>query len=82
MRRHFFHYLILLLVFAAGLFGFGYFRFRPQMQLVVVGLTVLSYIAWGVIHHHFEDRLRREVIGEYFLIGVLVFVMFALTLLR
>lgn len=82
MRKHLFHYMLLLLVFAAGLFGFGYFRFRPQMQLVVVGLTVLGYIAWGMVHHHFEDRLRREVVGEYLLIGLLVFAMFALVLLR
>lgn len=82
MRKHFFHYLILLLVFAAGLFGFSYFRFRPQLQLAVVGLTVLGYITWGIVHHHFEDRLRSEVVGEYVLIGILVFVMFALILLR
>jgi hypothetical protein len=81
-REHLLHYLILFLILTLGLVGFVVFSFHPQVQLLVVGLTVGGYIAWGIIHHYIEDRLRWEVVGEYFLIGALVLVMLALTLLR
>ena len=81
-KEHLLHYLILFLILTFGLVGFVVFRFQPHTQLFIVGLTVAGYIIWGVVHHYIEDRLRWEVIGEYFLIGALVLVMLALTLLR
>lgn len=81
-KEHLLHYLILFLILTLGLVGFVVFSFRPQLQLLVVGLTVGGYIGWGIIHHHIEDRLRWDVVGEYILVGVLVFVMLVLTLLR
>ncbi len=81
-KEHLLHYLILFLILTAGLVGFVVFSFRPQVQLLIVGLTIVGYITWGLVHHYIEDRLRWDVIGEYFLIGILVLVMFALTLLR
>jgi len=81
-KEHLLHYLILFLILTLGLVGFVVFQFRPQVQLLVVGLTASGYILWGIIHHYIEDRLRWDVVGEYILIGILVFVMFALTLLR
>lgn len=81
-KEHLLHYLILFLILTLGLVGFVVFAFRPQLQLLVVGLTVGGYVLWGIVHHYIEDRLRWDVVGEYILVGVLVFVMFALTLLR
>lgn len=81
-KEHFLHYLVLFLILTLGLVGFVVFSFHPQTQLLVVGLTVGGYIVWGVVHHYVEDRLRWDVVGEYFLVGILVLVMFALTLLR
>lgn len=81
-KEHLLHYLILFLILTVGLVGFVVFQFRPQRQLFIVGLTVGGYITWGIVHHYIEDRLRWDVVGEYFLIGILVLVMFALTLLR
>ena len=81
-KEHLLHYLILFLVLTLGLVGFVVFRFQPSSQLLIVGLTIGGYVLWGVVHHYIEDRLRWEVVGEYFLIGALVFAMFALTLLR
>lgn len=81
-KEHLLHYLILFFILTLGLVGFVVFQFHPQVQLLVVGLTVGGYIVWGLIHHYIEDRLRWEVAGEYFLIGALVFTLFALTLSR
>ena len=81
-REHLLHYLILFLILTLGLVGFVVFRFQPSAQLLAAGLTIGGYVLWGVVHHYIEDRLRWEVVGEYFLIGILVFVMLALTLLR
>jgi hypothetical protein len=81
-KTHFLHYLILFLIFLLALFGLAVFRFRPQLQLIVVGLSILGYIFWGVFHAAADNRLRREVVGEYILIGLLAFVLFALLLLH
>ncbi len=81
-KEHLLHYLILFLILTLGLAGFVVFRFRPQAQLLIVGLTVTGYITWGLVHHYIEDRLRWDVVGEYVLVGVLVLVMLVLTLLR
>jgi len=81
-KEHLLHYLILFLILTLGLVGFVVFRFQPRAQLLVASLTIGGYVLWGVVHHYIEDRLRWEVVGEYFLIGLLVFVMLALTLLR
>jgi hypothetical protein len=81
-KEHLLHYLILFLILTLGLVGFVVFSFHPQVQLLIVGLTVGGYVAWGIVHHYIEDRLRWDVVGEYLLVGVLVFAMFALTLLR
>jgi len=81
-KEHLLHYLILFLILTLGLVGFVVFSFKPQIQLLTVGLTVAGYVAWGIVHHYIEDRLRWDVVGEYFLVGILVLVMFALTLLR
>lgn len=81
-KEHLLHYSILFLILILGLVGFVVFSFHPQIQLLVAGLTVAGYIAWGLVHHYIEDRLCWDVAGEYFLIGVLVLVMLALTLLR
>lgn len=81
-KEHLLHYLILFLILTAGLVGFVVFSFKPQLQLLIVGLTVGGYIVWGITHHYIEDRLRWEVVGEYILIGALMFVMLAITLLR
>jgi len=81
-KEHLLHYLILFLILNLGLVGFVVFRFQPVAQLLVVGLTVAGYIVWGLVHHYIEDRLRWEVVGEYFLVGALVLVMFVLTLSR
>jgi len=81
-KEHLLHYLILFLILTIGLVGFVVFRFQPVAQLLVVGLTIAGYVIWGLVHHYIEDRLRWEVVGEYFLVGALVLVMLALTLLR
>lgn len=80
-KKHFLHYLILVLIFLLALLGMAAFKFRPRLQLLVVGLTVLGYVFWGVFHAASDNRLRREVVGEYLLIGLLAFVLFALLLL-
>lgn len=81
-KRHILHYLILFLIFLLALAGLAAFKFRPQMQLLIVGLTALGYILWGLFHAAADNRLRREVVGEYLLIGLLAFVLFALLLLH
>ena len=43
---------------------------KPFQQVIVIGLSIL-YIAWGILHHLKEKTLRRQIILEYVLFGLL-----------
>jgi len=35
---------------------------------------VLSYVSWGVAHHHLDHDLRLETVIEYLVVAILGFV--------
>ncbi|HUD04936.1 MAG TPA: hypothetical protein VMR59_03045 [Patescibacteria group bacterium] len=42
-----------------------------KLQSLVILLTVLFYILWGVLHHLINHELSARIVIEYILIGVL-----------
>ncbi len=71
MKKHFFHYLILLSIFCFGLFFFAYFSYNRTIQtLCVIGLGI-GYFLWGICHHYLEKNLYLKVVIEYFLVALL-----------
>ena len=77
IKEHFNHYLILAVILNIGVGAFWYFRYLRIVQLWIVGLTGLSYVIWGAIHHYLEGDFHTRVILEYFstaLLGLLVVV--------
>jgi len=76
-----FDYLLLLLILTGGSLGFIFHKGNPVTQFLVVFLTVLLYIAWGIWHHKTEDRLSWGVVTEYLLVGALVLLLVYLALL-
>ncbi|MFA6982101.1 MAG: hypothetical protein WC243_03715 [Patescibacteria group bacterium] len=79
---HLTHYAVLFLGLALIVGFLIYFRFDRPIQLMVGAFGALFYVAWGVIHHAFEDRLTKEIVMEYLLFGILAFLMlyFALSI--
>ena len=64
-----------LVLFSLLAIGFGLFFFfdyhRPAQQLVVI-LTAMAYVIWGIAHHAFQKDLHPRVIIEYLLVAFLV----------
>ncbi len=71
-RNHLLHYLVLLLFVVFGLVGFWYLSFSRFLQFVDVGVTLFSYVVWGILHHYFEGRLYPKVIFEYILVSLII----------
>jgi hypothetical protein len=69
--RHLIHYLLLLIIMVSAVISVSLFSARPAYQAISVVLASLGYIAWGLIHHHKEKTLYKEVALEYILLGIL-----------
>ncbi|PIS12436.1 hypothetical protein COT70_00900 [candidate division WWE3 bacterium CG09_land_8_20_14_0_10_47_33] len=70
------HLFTLSLIFVASVWAFLYYRQLPLMQLYVVTLAVVTYVAWGAIYHFLNKRLTLELLLEYILVGALVLLLF------
>lgn len=78
-RVHLLHYTLLLVIIALGLFGFWYFSFNRILRFLIVSLSVLGYVGWGVWHHYIEKRLSWSIILEYLLLSLVVLAALSLT---
>jgi len=71
IRFHLSHYVSLLVILNIGVGAFFFFRFNPTYQAVIVVLTSVSYVLWGVVHHLLCEDLHLKVILEYILLALL-----------
>lgn len=71
MTKHLYHYIPLIGVLVAGLFGFWLFSYDKNFQAAIVVATSLGYFSWGMVHHRIHDDLHLEVVLEYLAISVL-----------
>lgn len=71
ITKHLPHYLPLVGILLAGVFGFWAFSYNQFLQIAVVISAAISYISWGIIHHLLHGDLYLEVVIEYFLIAAL-----------
>lgn len=69
--RHFWYYFAFICVELSGLFGVYYFAYDKFIQIIVVSLMALFYMAWAIIHHAIHHDLHVKVVVEYILIGIL-----------
>lgn len=74
------HYLALFFILALGGLLFFRFQYFPNYQFLVVVLTVIAYVLWGVSYHLTVRRLGWTVLLEYVLLGFVVILMFATAL--
>jgi len=69
--KHLSHYAALFGILLAGFAGLILFSYDRNFQIAVSVATVLSYVAWGVIHHFLHKDLHLETFIEYFAIATL-----------
>lgn len=65
------HYMLLFGILLAGFAGLILFSYDKNFQAAVSIATGLSYLSWGLIHHHIHRDLHFEVFMEYLAVAVL-----------
>lgn len=71
MEKHLNHYLVLLVILNLGVGMFYFLRFNQTYQIMVMMMTGIAYVLWGIIHHWQEEDLHPKIILEYVLIALL-----------
>lgn len=69
--KHLAYYISLTVVLTLGLILI--FLTRPNIvsQALVILLTVIFYVVWGILHHLINHELSLRIVVEYILIGAL-----------
>lgn len=79
--RHIKHYLPLFGILGAGFLGFYIFSYDKVFQAGVAVAAAVSYVSWGIIHHHLHNDLQLSIVIEYIAVAVLgLVVIFSVTL--
>jgi len=65
------HYMLLFGILLAGFAGLILFSYDKNFQAAVAIATGVSYVAWGLIHHHIHRDLHFEVFMEYLAVAIL-----------
>ena len=69
------HYMVLFGILLAGFAGLILFSYDKNFQVAVALALSISYIAWGIIHHHLHKNLHLETVIEYIVVAALGFVL-------
>lgn len=70
------HFGILITGILIAAYFFVFFKFNTFAQTIVVGLSCIYYVSWGIIHHALKSRLNSLIVLEYMLVGSLIFLLF------
>ena len=65
------HYVPLIGIFLAGLYGFYLFSYDKVFRGVVAIAMAVAYVFWGLVHHHIHKDLYFSVVIEYVAFAVL-----------
>jgi len=65
------HYMLLIGILLAGFAGLTLFSYDRNFQIAVALATGISYVSWGLIHHHIHKDLHFEVFMEYLAVAIL-----------
>lgn len=81
-RTNLLHYSVLVVMMNIAVGAFLFFSFNHTYQLIILLVTGISYILWGIIHHHLQDDLHLKVAVEYILVALLAEIIILSLLLR
>ncbi|MBI4032973.1 MAG: hypothetical protein HY377_00415 [Candidatus Blackburnbacteria bacterium] len=69
--KHLPHYLSLIGVAGAFLWGFIAFSYDKAFQSALTLALGISFIVWGIVHHFIHDDLHPRVVLEYIMSAAL-----------
>ncbi|MFC1653671.1 hypothetical protein ACFL1M_02390 [Patescibacteria group bacterium] len=73
LKEHSLDYIVLFAILGSGAWLYWVFSDDSLMQRVISAGTGLTYILWGIIHHHRSDKVTTKVVLEYVLIAIFGF---------
>ena len=82
VTRHIQHYLPLIGILGAGLVGLVVFSYDKSFQAAIAVATAISYVVWGLVHHHIHKDLHASVVVEYVMIAIVGMVVLFSVLFR
>ncbi len=71
VRTHIAYHGVLLAVLILSLWLLSGVSYDPRLQMSVVVLATLFYVAWALLHHYRQHDLTTQIVVEYVLIGTL-----------
>ncbi len=66
--KHLEHYMSLLVILSFGALGAIIIPEKP-IQMLIIALTTLLYVGWGIFHHYLHHDLATKIVIEYVLMG-------------
>ena len=69
--KHLPHYLPLLGILVVCVIAFIFFPYDTFFKGAVLVAAAVSYVFWGIIHHHIHEELHISVVVEYILVASL-----------
>ncbi|OGH42629.1 MAG: hypothetical protein A3H79_03020 [Candidatus Levybacteria bacterium RIFCSPLOWO2_02_FULL_36_8b] len=69
LKKHTIYYLSLLTILVIGIYFALNTSYDKTLQTVIIVLTVLAYIIWGIMHHLANHDLKMKIVVEYVLVG-------------
>lgn len=75
LTRHLSHYLSLIGILVVSVFGLVYFQYDKSFQTAICLAAGISYVTWGIVHHHIHEDLNTRIVFEYLsssLLGIVV----------
>lgn len=71
LSENFHHYIPLLGILFAGLFGFFFFSYDKIFQIFIISAMGIAYVVWGLIHHYIHEELHLSIVIEYVSVALL-----------
>lgn len=66
-------YVVLAVLLGLGVGLYAYFKDNSAMEQVIAAGMGVSYILWGILHHHHADKVTGKIVLEYVLVALFGF---------
>lgn len=71
IKMHIGYYISLIVILGFGFLFALLSSPNRGLQMIIVILTTLFYISWGIVHHLINHDLHAKIVVEYILVGIL-----------
>jgi len=71
IQKHHYYYFSQALIMICGVILAMHFRYDIRLTSLVITVMAILYVAWGILHHHFEHNLTLKIVIEYILMAVI-----------